>query len=159
MLISGGWDTTVRVWDIRSQKCLVENKEHHGDIYGIAIHPQRPFSFVTCSRDSTIRLWSMDSLLFPPLIELTCTNKTLDNLIGVLPGTFSELLKEQSSMSFCGQASSTLRNMLKGIKDQMVYFREIITFLTVRCTQLVARNFTRTAFLVPRRAIRFLGFN
>lgn len=32
--------------------------QHHADVYGLAIHPLRPFLLASASRDTTIRLWS-----------------------------------------------------------------------------------------------------
>lgn len=58
----------MRVWDARNGRCLRVANDHHADVYGIACHPARPFFIVTCSRDTTLRLWSTLDLtphLFP----------------------------------------------------------------------------------------------
>jgi WD40 repeat protein len=43
ILFSGSWDSTIRTWDVASQRCLHISNEHYADVYGLALHPQRPF--------------------------------------------------------------------------------------------------------------------
>ena len=53
---------------------------HHSDVYGISMHPERPFVVATTSRDTTVRIWnlvgnSFDSLQHLPLqmwLRLLC---------------------------------------------------------------------------------------
>ena len=33
--------------------------DHFSDVYGVDSHPSRPFVFVTSSRDTTLRFWTM----------------------------------------------------------------------------------------------------
>ena len=35
--------------------------DHVADVFGIAVHKDRPFNFVTSSRDTTIRVWQIHS--------------------------------------------------------------------------------------------------
>lgn len=46
------------MWDVRSGTCLLLRTDHHADVYGLACHPARPFLLASCSRDTTLRLWS-----------------------------------------------------------------------------------------------------
>src|SRR5271163_1249416 len=39
--------------------CLFVVWDHHADVYGLACHPHRPFVFVSSSRDTTLRVWTM----------------------------------------------------------------------------------------------------
>jgi WD40 repeat protein len=61
-LLSGSWDCKIKVWDIRNGS-LFENDEHIADVYGIASHPERPFVYISSSRDTTLRIWSLKSLV------------------------------------------------------------------------------------------------
>jgi hypothetical protein len=36
--------------------------DHGADIYGIVAHPERPFTFVSCSRDTTVRVFELDGM-------------------------------------------------------------------------------------------------
>ena len=63
MLVSGAWDATIKLWDIRSGNCIHTIAEHSADVYGISFHPERPFVFISSSRDTTIRFFVMDALV------------------------------------------------------------------------------------------------
>src|SRR4051812_3880496 len=63
MLLSGSWDGTIRIWDIRTEQCLHVVYDHHADVYGLVSHPQRPFVFASSSRDTSLRFWGMDETL------------------------------------------------------------------------------------------------
>ncbi|CAL6034679.1 WD40_repeat protein [Hexamita inflata] len=52
--ISGSWDGSVIVWNWISQETLYQF-QLDSDVYGIGIHPQRPFELVISSRDLSIR--------------------------------------------------------------------------------------------------------
>ena len=39
--ITGSWDATIRVWDVRTGVCMKKICDHHADVYGIAAHPDR----------------------------------------------------------------------------------------------------------------------
>jgi WD repeat-containing protein 17 len=68
LLMSGGWDMTIRIWDIRQGECINVIYDHHADVYGLISHPQRPFIYVTCSRDTTIRFWSLHQTIYPIIV-------------------------------------------------------------------------------------------
>lgn len=56
-LISGGKDAMLRIWDLKTEKCLEEIPAHNFAIYSIqAIN--RGETIVTSSRDKTIKVWS-----------------------------------------------------------------------------------------------------
>ena len=65
LLISGSWDYTLRFWDIRDGACVQVVRDHGADVYGLSCSPRRPFLLASCSRDSTVRLWSMKGLNEP----------------------------------------------------------------------------------------------
>jgi WD40 repeat protein len=52
--------------------------DHNADVYGITFHPQRPFLFASCSRDTTIRLFVLDGLISALKMQLLADEK-VDN--------------------------------------------------------------------------------
>ena len=64
LLISGGYDGALVFWDARTLKPIKKSVVHSSHIYGIAMHPLLPTIFATASRDTTVRLWSLDQM-FP----------------------------------------------------------------------------------------------
>lgn len=49
--------------------------DHNADVYGISFHPSRPFLFASCSRDTTIRLFSLDGLISVLKMQLLVEEK------------------------------------------------------------------------------------
>lgn len=62
ILLSGSWDSTIRVWNIDTGHCLAVIRDHNADVYAICSHRQMPFTFLSCSRDNTIRLWELGGM-------------------------------------------------------------------------------------------------
>lgn len=44
-------------------------RDHHADVYGMDIHPKRPFFFMSSSRDTTLRFSFFDHLSSPFFIR------------------------------------------------------------------------------------------
>jgi WD40 repeat protein len=70
-LASGGWDNTVKVWDISKPEvelfCPLEHKDW---IWSVAFHPQNNHILATGCRNGSIQLWYIDeSVPTPQLIE------------------------------------------------------------------------------------------
>ena len=63
--ISGSWDTTARIWDINSQKCLYVLKDHAYAVSTLALEGRR---YITGSQDKKLKFWDKDRLV-----------KTIDN--------------------------------------------------------------------------------
>lgn len=70
LLLTAGWDATIRIWDTTTALCLHVCAHHNADVYSIVSHPERPFTYVSCSRDTTIRVWEVGDVV--SLIRLTC---------------------------------------------------------------------------------------
>ena len=62
-LLSGSWDATIKMWDIRNGNHLWTLTDHCSDVYGITAHPLRPFVFSSCSRDTSIRTFIIDGFI------------------------------------------------------------------------------------------------
>jgi WD40 repeat protein len=62
-LVTGSWDSYIKLWDIRSGNCMYTIQDHNADVYGLSFHKDRPFLFASCSRDTTIRLFVIDGLI------------------------------------------------------------------------------------------------
>ncbi len=60
LLISGSWDSSIRLWNVTHQRCIHVANEHNADVYGLASHPKRPFVYVSSSRDTTMRVWTLE---------------------------------------------------------------------------------------------------
>lgn len=59
LLLSGSWDCSIRLWDSIRGTCLSVIRDHTADVYSIVSHPSRPFAFLSCSRDTTLRVWEL----------------------------------------------------------------------------------------------------
>ncbi len=62
ILQSGSWDSTIRIWNVASGACVQVVHGHLLDVYTAVAHPMRPFTYVTTSRDTTIRIWEMEGI-------------------------------------------------------------------------------------------------
>lgn len=56
-LISGSYDTSVRLWDLATRECVfVESKHHVGYIYDLAVSQAGSLAFTAC-RDTSLAMW------------------------------------------------------------------------------------------------------
>ena len=62
ILLSGSWDRSIRIWDTLNAICLKVITDHAADVYSLVSHASRPFCYLSCSRDSTVRLWELDDI-------------------------------------------------------------------------------------------------
>ncbi|KAI8927616.1 WD40-repeat-containing domain protein, partial [Entophlyctis helioformis] len=56
-IITGAGDSCVRLWDVETQRCLVEYRDHSGSIKSISCSPFQPDIFCTGSRDGRMAIW------------------------------------------------------------------------------------------------------
>ena len=71
-LLSGSWDSTIKMWDIRSGQCMLTLTDHNSDVYGISFHPSRPFVFSSCSRDTSIRMFCIEGMVQSLKMNFLC---------------------------------------------------------------------------------------
>ena len=124
LLLSGAWDSTIRMWDVRSGNCLYTATEHHADIYGLATHPRRPFMYVSCSRDTSLRLWSVEDFVSKLLIKAL-----LDQSLANIVGPPRERMDEMSALALYGEGSMLVMRDLPGV-SQVDTYRNIVTFFS-----------------------------
>lgn len=60
-VLSGSWDSTLRIWSIDDGTELAAIEGHQGWITDIATNPCAPNIVATASRDGTIRVWNIES--------------------------------------------------------------------------------------------------
>jgi WD40 repeat protein len=97
LLLTGSWDSTIRVWDCWTGECQVIN-HHAADVYAITSHPKRPFVFVSSSRDTTIRMWEIDGK-YKAMRYLAVSKLSLKDLFYQDSSASSELAVLQGSGS------------------------------------------------------------
>jgi transcription initiation factor TFIID subunit 5 len=59
-LLSGSEDTRVRVWDVRSGKCVITFKEHTGKINSVQLSPDTKWA-ATGGDDGSLKIWDIGS--------------------------------------------------------------------------------------------------
>ena len=57
---SGGYDNTIKVWDLNTGKLLSTLKGHNDHIYSVAISPDNT-KIVSGSYDNTIKVWDLNT--------------------------------------------------------------------------------------------------
>jgi WD40 repeat protein len=82
LLLSGSWDSTIRVWDVLNAVCLQVVSSHVADVYSITSHVDRPFTFVSCSRDTTIRVWELGGLFIECIKTRAIWEASFESVIG-----------------------------------------------------------------------------
>ncbi len=60
LLVSGGWDRTMRVWDTGTGRCLRTFDAHDGIVSGVALNADGTLA-ASGSWDMTVRLWRIPS--------------------------------------------------------------------------------------------------
>lgn len=102
ILFTGGRDTVVRVWDIRSRAEIMTLTGHKGDITSIIANEMDP-QIITSSTDGTIRLWDIRN----QKTELTITQHSKSIRL---------MIQHPSESTFC--SGDTLGNIKQWIFPQ-----------------------------------------
>lgn len=132
LLLSGSWDGTVRAWDVRragigqprgpppsaggaahpfdtddNGACIAVMNDHVADVYGISAAPGRPFLYISVSRDTTLRQFTLEGVVSSVKTRAVVAN----SLVGSLGDTREAMLPDTPT-SLCGGASRLLETKL-----------------------------------------------
>ncbi len=117
ILLSGSWDSTIRIWDTDLGECLRVIEGHAADVYSLVAHPVRPLSYISCSRDGTVRKWELEGFSRIALAQSvwdcsvdSCRSKDSDNDSGSIE-------KTNIQYKFSGKHSFILNHKLGPPKD------------------------------------------
>jgi centriolar protein POC1 len=58
VVVSGGDDKTVRIWDLNQRQCVHTFYDHTGPVNDVTFHPDG-LCVAACSADNTIKIWDM----------------------------------------------------------------------------------------------------
>lgn len=125
LIISGGEDGIIRVWDINRKELKQQLQGHRSDIYSLSISKDGNL-LVSGSGDKTIRIWKMKNDGFPELYKvLFVSDEDEDRESGIT----SVAISPDSSYIACGCLDKCLRlwdvktgellNTLEGHKDSI----------------------------------------
>ncbi|VFV26960.1 Hypothetical predicted protein [Lynx pardinus] len=103
-----GWDYTIKVWDTREGTCLDTVYDHGADVYGLTCHPSRPFTMASCSRDSTVRLWSLTPLIAPLPINILA-DRSWEEIIG----NIDHAVEQGTPPLLCGKVSRDIKHEIE----------------------------------------------
>jgi FOG: WD40 repeat len=134
LLLSGAWDSTICMWDLRDKKCIHVANEHHADVYGIASHPERPFVYVSCSRDTSVRFWSVERLVAPLLLRVIISNDW-DDVIGNPSSGFTS---QKDPLKLMGAGTKKIFSEVQSLQKYSVeYFQKILDFFSVSTQRVI----------------------
>jgi WD40 repeat protein len=58
--LTGSWDKTLRLWDLKSGACLRVFEGHAGEVFPVAVSPDFTFA-LSGSADKTLKIWDLES--------------------------------------------------------------------------------------------------
>ena len=130
-LLSGSWDGSIKMWDIRNGSHLYTLKDHCSDVYGITLHPHRPFIFSSCSRDTSIRTFIIDGFIQSLKINFL-TSQQYDESQMAMIDTPENTFATKGSFKLCSERAHELvswaqSNQFQDELDQMLAFNEFFT--------------------------------
>ena len=131
--MSGSWDSTIKMWDIRSGQCMLTLTDHNSDVYGISFHPARPFVFSSCSRDTSIRMFCIEGMVQSLKMNFLCKSGPNQDSWDKLVDKPENAYAQKGAYKLCGKnAHQLVDSALKGGFDseleQLLRFYDFLTF-------------------------------
>ena len=102
-LMSGSWDSTIKMWDIRTGQCMLTLTDHNSDVYGISFHPARPFVFSSCSRDTSIRMFCIEGMVQSLKMNFLCKSGPNQDSWDKLVDKPENAYAQKGTYKLCGQ--------------------------------------------------------
>lgn len=131
VLQSGSWDSVIKVWNARKGVCVQNVNGHVLDVYTVVAHPKRPFTYVSTSRDTTIRTWEMEGIFvnirMRVIMEFSMeryieSDDLKSSTEGMIPGT--ELTNEATaaplSLMLRGKYSNVLAQIIRNCRSKIL---------------------------------------
>ena len=106
-ILSGSWDASIKMWDIRNGNHLWTINDHCSDVYGITLHPNRPFVFSSCSRDTSIRTFTIDGFIQSLKINFL-TSKQYDDSQLTMIDTPENTFATKGTFKLCSERAHEL---------------------------------------------------
>jgi len=122
----------MKLWDIRSGQCMFTLTDHSSDVYAITFQPKRPFVFSSCSRDTSIRLFSIDGMvasLKMQLLHQTALDNSKHQLLDEAANTYAS----KGTYKLCSQTASEMLHKVEtggytNQFDQLLEFYDYLNF-------------------------------
>lgn len=93
--------------------CIGVMRDHVADVYGLSAQESRPFLYVSASRDTTLRQFTLEGV-----VSSLRTRSVISNSLTGCLGKIKESMRPGCSSSLCGQASKALQAKLHGFRRE-----------------------------------------
>jgi len=115
-LVSGSWDSTIRVWDVATGQCLPKMLQGHTQAIDSVAFSLDGKTLVSSSNDGTIRIWDWERFLSPvPVLDedgwLVDEQERL--LLWIPPDLRASLLWDEAQIDVLGHPFTTRLDLSK----------------------------------------------
>jgi WD40 repeat protein len=86
-------------------------KDHNSDVYAITFNPRRPFTFASCSRDTTIRLFSIDTMIDSLKMQLLQNTKHKVSNNSIYDDPMSCFTSKENKYKLCSEKAASMLQM------------------------------------------------